>query len=140
MKKLFDETFEHSRTIWYISDGHDDVMEKIFGAPSEYGGRMIVPTDYTPMIGRLRELIKRDQALAPELKPTATQWVFYSNLVGEDAIGDKVRFTIYIRLKAGEYDCSINISDFLLATSFDEVLKIKNLIQRHLNSDSRQEG
>jgi hypothetical protein len=136
MKKLYDETYEHSRTIWYLSDGHDDVIETIFGAPSEYGGRMIVPTDYTPMISRLRELIMSDLAKVPEPKPTATQWVFYSNLVSDDAIGDKVRFSIYIRLKEGKYDCNINITDFLFATSFDEVIKIKNLIEQNLNSDN----
>ncbi|KAF1085002.1 hypothetical protein SPSYN_01138 [Sporotomaculum syntrophicum] len=137
MKKLFDETYEHSRTVWYISDEADDVIEAIFGAPSEYGGRMIMPTDYNAMISRLKELIRSDLANAPEPKPTATQWVFYSNLVSDDAIGDKVRFSIYIRLKEGKYECNINITDFLLATSFDEVIKIRNLIEQCLNIDNR---
>ncbi|MDF2484421.1 MAG: hypothetical protein K0R46_589 [Herbinix sp.] len=141
MKKLFDETHEYSdldfrRTIWYLSDETDNVIESIFGTPDEYGGRMIVPGDYNVMIKALRELIRSDIDKVTEQQPTETHWVFYSNQVSEDAIGDKVRFSIYIRLKEGKYECNINITDFMFAASFDEIIKIKNLTEQYLNSNS----
>jgi hypothetical protein len=141
MKKLFDETHEYSnsdfrRTIWYLSDESDNVIEAIFGTPDEYGGRMIIPSDYKAMINVFGELIKSDVDKVTEQKPTETQWVFYSDQVSDDAIGDKVRFSIYIRLKEGKYECNINITDFIFAASFDEVIKIKNLTEQYLNSNN----
>lgn len=142
MKKLFDETFEHStsdirRTIWYQSDETDSVIEPIFGEPDEYGGRRLIPYDYSTMIHELREHIRSDIEMITKNKPTEYQWVFYSNQVSEDAIGDKVRFSLYIRLKEGKYECNINITDFIFSTSFDEVIKIKNQIEQCLNHDNR---
>ncbi len=141
MKKLFDETHEYSssdfrRTIWYLSDESDHAIDSIFDTPDEDCGSTIVPNDYTPMINGFRELIKSDLEAGAEQKTTETQWIFYSNQVSGDAIGDKVRFSIYVRLKEGKYECNINITDFIFASSFDEVIRIKNQTEQVLNGES----
>ncbi len=139
MKKLFDETHEYSnsdyrRTLWYISDESESVIDSIFGSSDENEG-MIIPVDFSAMIGEIGEIIKNDLNNGTGQKLTETHWVFYSTQVNYDAIGDKVRFSIYIRHKDGKYECNINMSDFAFAASFDEVIKIKNLIEQYLNRD-----
>ena len=85
------------------------------------------------MADRLKCLITDDLKNAFENKLNETHWIFYSNRVDNDAIGDKVRFTILIRLKNGKYYCNINVSDYIFATSSEEIIKIKNVIEASLN-------
>lgn len=133
MKKLFDETYENNRTIWYLFEEGDNSIQYIFSEPDEYGGRMISPSDYTIMADSLKRLIVDDLKITIGKNPTETYWIFYSSRVDDDAIGDKVRFTILVRLKNGRYSCNINMSDYIFATSFDEIIKIKNIIEASLN-------
>lgn len=138
MKRLFDETFEHneadfSRTIWYLFEEGDNSIHYIFSEPDEYGGRMISSSDYSILSDSLKWLIDDDLKNTFERKPTETHWIFYSSRVNDDAIGDKVRFSILVRLKNGRYSCNINVNDYIFVTSFDEIIKIKNIIETSLN-------
>lgn len=138
MKRLFDETFEHkeehsSRTIWYLFEEDDNSINYIFSEPDEYGGRMIIPSDYSILAKYLKGLIEDDLKNVFEKKPTETNWIFYTSRVNDDAIGDKVRFSILVRLKNGRYSCNINVNDYIFVTSFDEIIKIKDIIETILN-------
>ena len=133
MKKLFDETYVYNRTIWYLFEEGDNSIHYIFSEPDEYGGRMIISSDYTMLTDSLKSLITDDLNNTFEKKPTETHWIFYSSRVDDDAIGDKVRFSILVRLKNGRYSCNINVSDYIFTTSLDEIIKIKNIIEVSLN-------
>jgi hypothetical protein len=138
LKKLYDETHEYSendfrRTIWYLAEENDKAIEYIFSEPNEYGGRMIEANDYSELTEKLGELIGSDVKETAGQDAGETHWIFYSNIVDGDAIEDKVRFSIFVRLKGGRYVCSINMSDFIFASSFDEVLKAKEAIEGRLN-------
>ncbi|MBL4937828.1 hypothetical protein JK636_19150 [Clostridium sp. YIM B02515] len=133
MKKLFDETYEYNRTVWYLFEEDDNSMHYIFSQPNEYGGRIISSGDYSILADSIKRLIADDLQNTFEEKPTETHWIFYSSIVDDDAIGDKVRFSILVRLKNGSYSCNINVSDYIFATSFDEIIKIKNIIEASLN-------
>lgn len=133
MKRLFDETYGDNRTIWYLFEEGDKSIHYIFDEPNEYGGRMIRHNDYSILADSLRSLIADDLKNAPEKKPAETSWIFYSSIVDDDAIGDKVRFSISVKLKNGGYSCNINVSDYIFATSFDEIIKIKDIIEASLN-------
>lgn len=138
MKKLFDETFEHNevdsgRTIWYLFGEEDQSIHSIFSEPDEYGGRTIKPVDYSQLANCIKELIEEDIRNTSEKKATEIHWILYTSTMNEDAVGDKVRFSILIRLKDGIYSCNINISDYIFVTSFDEVVKIKDMIESSLN-------
>ncbi len=133
MKRLFDETYGDSRTIWYLFEEGDKSIHYIFNEPDEYGGRMISHNDYSILADSLIGLIADDLKNTLEKKPAETHWIFYSSRVDDDAIGDKVRFSILVKLKNGRYSCNINISDYLFATSFEEIIKIKDIIEASLN-------
>lgn len=94
---------------------------------------MISPSDYSILTDSLKGLIADDLKNTFEKKPTETHWIFYSRRIDEDAIGDKVRFSILVRMKNGIYSCNINVSDYIFATSFDEIINIKNIIEASLN-------
>jgi len=137
LKKLFDETHKHneadsSRTIWYLFEEVDNSIHYIFSEPDEYGGRMISSCDYSILADSLKCMITDDLKSAFGEKSTETHWIFYSSRIDDDAIGDKVRFSILVRLKNGRYSCNINVSDYIFATSFDEIIKIKNIIEASL--------
>ncbi|MBL4931586.1 hypothetical protein JK634_07195 [Clostridium sp. YIM B02565] len=133
LKKLFDETYGNNRSIWYLFEEGDNSIQYIFSEPDEYGGRMIISNDYSILADSLKELIDEDLKNVNETNPGETHWIFYTSKVDGDAIGDKVRFSILVRLKNGRYSCNINISDYIFATSFDEVIKIKDIIEASLN-------
>lgn len=135
MKKLFDETYEYNRTIWYLFEEGDSSINYIFSEPDEYGGRMISPSDYSILADNLKCLIVDDLKNTSEKNLTETHWIFYSSRVDDDAIGDKVRFSILVRLKNGRYSCNINVSDYIFTTSFDEIIKIKNIIEESVNQE-----
>ena len=132
MKRLYDETYGDSRTIWYLFEEGDQSFHYIFSEPDEYGGRTIRHDDYSVLADRLVGLIA-DDLKDTQKKPLETDWIFYSSRVDEDAIGDKVRFSILVKLKNGRYFCNINISDYIFTTSFDEIIKIKEIIEASLN-------
>lgn len=133
LKKLFDETHDYNRTIWYLFEEGDNSIHYIFSEPDQYGGRMINASDYSILADSVKRLIADDLKNAFEEKPTEIHWIFYSSRVDDDAIGDKVRFSILVRLKNGRYSCNINVSDYIFATSFDEIIKIKYIIEASLN-------
>ena len=133
MKKLFDETYGDSRTIWYLFEEDDKSIHYIFSEPNEYGGRMISHSDYSIFADSLKDLIENDLKNSPENTPGETNWIFYSSRIDDDAIGDKVRFSVLVKLKNGNYSCNINMSDYIFTTSFDEIIKIKNIIEVALN-------
>lgn len=133
MKKLFDETYEYNRTIWYLSEEDDNSVNYIFSEPNEYGGRVIIPSNYSILVDSLKGLMDDDLKDNIEKEKMETHWIFYSSRIDDDAIGDKVRFSILVRLKEGIYSCNINVSDYLFSTSFDEIIKIRNIIEATLN-------
>ena len=124
---------DFSRTIWYLFEEDDKSINYIFSEPDEYGGRMINPSDYSILAKSLKDLIDDDLKNTFEKKPTETNWIFYTSRVNDDAIGDKVRFSILVRLKNGRYSCNINVNDYIFVTSFDEIVKIKDIIETFLN-------
>ena len=138
MKKLGDETHEygaadHRRTIWYQFDEKDEAVKYIFSKPLEGYGNIISSCDYTVLAEMLKRLIEIDLQAKPETIPSEIHWIFYTHNIDGDAIGDKVRFSICIRLKGGLYDCNINMSDFIFASSLDNVLAIKKCVEDCLN-------
>ena len=139
--KLFDETHEYGeadsrRTIWHQFGETDDFVNFIFSEPNpEYGSRTVVAADYAPLAKALKKLIEADLLPSPENVTSETHWVFYTGVLDGDAIDDKVRFTIYVRLKGSRYDCNINMSDFIFASSFDNVQKIKASLEEYLNRE-----
>lgn len=138
MKKLFDETHEYSksdlrRTIWYMIETVDDAIRYIFSEPDEYGAETIIPADFSRLAKALKELTDADLSVVSEAETSETHWIFYTGRVDGDAIMDSVRFTICVRLKDGKYECNINVSDFLFASSFDHVLQIKTAVEECLN-------
>ncbi|MGX7417853.1 hypothetical protein ACWOFR_03505 [Carnobacterium gallinarum] len=115
MKKLFDETFTHedgaSRTIWYgyLQDELNEIV-----------------------LDELTEIVKSD--LKEETADnTITSWIFYFEAKNEDAIGDSVRQSIMIREKEQAYSVNVNMSDFGFVTKFDELSKVKELLEFKLN-------
>ncbi|WP_459480092.1 hypothetical protein [Clostridium saccharoperbutylacetonicum] len=133
MKKLFDETYEYNRTIWYLFEEDDNSINYIFSEPNEYGGRVIIPSNYSILVDILKGLMDDDLKDNIEKEKMEAHWIFYSSRIDDDAIGDKVRFSILVRLKEGIYSCNINVSDYLFSTSFDEIIKIRNIIEATLN-------
>ncbi len=133
MKKLFDETYGDNRTIWYLYEENDESMNYIFSMPDEYGGRSIIPCDYSKLAINIKDIIVEDLKLDLAKEANQTQWIFYSSVISTDAIDDKVRFSIFVRLKDAGYVCNINVNDFIFATSFDEVLALKQSIETLLN-------
>lgn len=135
MKKLFDEIYEMNRTIWYLSEESGESINDIFSEPDEYGGRTITPSDYTTLANTIKKTIYEDLKNDSEKEVVQTNWIFYSSIIANDAIGDKVRFSIFIRLINKQYICNINASDFIFVTSLDEVIKIKEIIEFTLNQN-----
>jgi len=138
MKKLGDEVHEYGasdcrRTIWYQFDGSDEAVNYIFVKSDEDCGNIINSCNYGVLAETLKELIEADLQTGPENALSETHWIFYTYNINSDLIDDKVRFSVYIRLKNNSYDCNINMSDFIFASSFDNVLAIKNCILERLN-------
>ena len=110
MRKLSDETYEYNaadyrRTIWYLSE-EDKTIDSVFGEPDEYGGRKIVPCDYTALAHKLHALIENDIQSVSTDEVSETHWIFYSGIINGDAIEDDVRFSIFVRLKNDRYECN----------------------------------
>ena len=104
MKKIGDETHkygaaDHRRTIWYQFDETDETVKYIFSKPNEDCGNIISSCGYTVLAEMLKRLIMIDLRAKPEAMPSETNWIFYTHSIDGDAIGDKVRFSMYVRLK-----------------------------------------
>jgi hypothetical protein len=132
MKQLFDETHPYAkddrrRTLWYQLDESDGVAF-LFSEPEEYGVSFLKPSDYTPLAKLLLEAARKDLADEAAKDVSETHWVFYTNRSDKDAIGETVRFTVMLRHKGGQFDCDIQYSDFLFASAYDEIMKIKQSI------------
>ncbi|MDR0299979.1 MAG: hypothetical protein LBI13_07900 [Streptococcaceae bacterium] len=137
MKKLGDESYDYRegdlrRTIWYQAEEDEREFDEIFGEPDPYGGRQVLDKDFTEIAEKIKGLVQTDLSAQNDLKASETQWVFYSSLINGDAVGDKVRFTILLREKAGKFDCTINMSDYIFASSFEQVEKLKQAILQEL--------
>lgn len=132
MKKLYDETYPYSendrrRTQWYQLE-QEDGLGFLFGEPEEYGVSFLIPSDYRPLAQLLLAEVQKSRTEPENEQATETHWVFYTNRKDGDAIGDSVRFTIMLRDKGGQVDCDIHYSDFLFASAYDEIMKIKQTI------------
>lgn len=103
MEKLFDETNEfeskYYRTVWYgyfNNEFNEEFVKELAG------------------------VIKNDMVLNNEADTVeATQWIFYSGSVSEDAIGDKVRSSLMVRNKNNNFIVHYNMSDFEFAAFYD---------------------
>ncbi len=132
MKKLYDETHpyaahDHRRTQWYMLDESDGIGF-LFGQPDEYGVRFLIPSDYSFLARQALSAVKSSLADEAAIGVTETHWIFYTERRDGDAIGDTLRFTIMLRQKGSRFDCDIQYSDFLFASAFDEIMKIKQVI------------
>lgn len=45
-------------------------------------------------------------------------------------MGDAVRFTVMLRQRGSQIECDIQYSDFLFASAFDDIAKMKQVIIR----------
>jgi len=138
--KLFDEYHQYSesenrRTIWHRFNEADEHVHYIFSLPNPEmgGGRVVISTDYIPLAKTLKQLMDEDLSTPPDVVISETHWVFYTNILDGDAINDNVRFTICIQFKGSKYKCNINMSDFIFATSFDNVMALKLSIEEYIN-------
>lgn len=132
MKKLYDETHPYSdndrrRTQWYQLEQADG-LDFLFAPPEEYGVSFLIPWDYSALAKVIKDAVKQSALEEAAQGVSETHWVFYTERIDGDAIGDKVRFSILLREKAGVYGCDIMYSDFLFASAFDEIQKVKAAI------------
>ncbi|MDD2561663.1 MAG: hypothetical protein PHG11_05000 [Eubacteriales bacterium] len=132
MKKLFDETHpyaEHDRrrTQWYMLD-ESDGLGFLLGEPDEDGVRFLIPSDYSVLARQALSAVKSSLMDEAAKGVSETHWIFYTQLRDGDIIGDRVRFTIMLRQKGSQIDCDIHYSDFLFASAFDEIMKMKQAI------------
>ena len=127
MKILFDETYastdgeRSSRNIWY---GYADIS-----AAGEYGMSIQLNDDF---MNELHELIRNDLSKNAANAPTETNWYFYGSTVTQDAIGDKIRPTIMVRERSGEFITNFNISDHDFAVNIDAILLFKADFEKRL--------
>lgn len=132
MKKLFDETHQYApqdkrRTIWYRADITDG-LDFLFAPQEEYGVSFLAPSDYRELAAAVIDCVLSDNALPEAQGVTETHWVFYTERVDGDAIGDKVRFTIMLRVKGSVVACDVMYSDFVFASAFVQVAQIKQTL------------
>ena len=129
MKILFDETFtstdgkQTSRNIWY---GYAEIS-----VDGEYGKNIELTNN---LMDSLCEIIKNDLSKNTSDTPTETNWYFYGSTVTQDAIGDKIRPTIMVREKSGEFITNFNISDHDFAVNIDAILLFKQDFEKRLAS------
>lgn len=132
MKKLYDETHGYSdadrrRTQWYQLE-QEDGLDFLFAPPEEYGVSFLVPSDYSVLVKVIKSAVTQSALDEAAQGVSETHWVFYTKRKDGDAIGDSVRFSILLREKSGQYDCDIMYSDFLFASAYDEIQKVKAAI------------
>ncbi|MDD4080833.1 MAG: hypothetical protein PHP02_05415 [Eubacteriales bacterium] len=132
MQQLYDETHPYGendrrRTQWYMLD-ESDGLDFLFGPPDEYGARFLIPSDYRILARQALSAVKSSLTDEAAKGVTETHWVFYTERRDGDAIGDTVRFTIMLRQRGSQIDCDIQYTDFLFASAFDEIMKIKQAI------------
>ncbi len=132
MKKLYDESHlyaEHDRrrTQWYMLD-ESDGLGFLLGQPDEDGVRFLIPSDYSVLARQVLSAVRNSLTDEAARGMTETHWVFYTERRDGDIIGDTVRFTVMLRQKGRQIDCDIHYSDFLFASAFDEIMKIKQVI------------
>lgn len=134
MRKLYDETHpyaEHDlrRTQWYMLDESDGIGF-LFGQPDEYGVSFLIPSDYSVLAGQVLSAVKSSITDEAAIGVTETHWIFYTERKDGDAIGDTVRFTVMLRQRGSRIECDIQYSDFLFASAFDDIEKMKQVIIR----------
>lgn len=132
MKKLYDETHEYGpadrrRTLWYQA-AKEDGLDFLFGPMEEYGVSFLLPSDYSQLSQAVLACVKGDLLLEAARDTAETHWVFYTDRVDGDAIGDHVRFTILLRLKDGVVACDVMHSDFIFASAFLQVAQLKKTL------------
>ena len=127
MKILFDETYtstdgeRSSRNIWY---GYADIT-----VAGEYGVSIQLNEDF---MEELCEIIRNDLSKNTIDAPTETNWYFYGSTVSQDAIGDKIRPTIMVRERSGNFITNFNISDHDFAVNIDAILLFKADLEKRL--------
>lgn len=111
LKQLFDETYgkddDYSRTIWYgyIEEPlNDDLAEKLVS------------------------LMKKDLTVPQENEANATHWVFYGATAMDDALGEKVRSTLFVRLRDNDYVVNYSLGDFAFVMTYDETEMFRQLL------------
>ncbi|NLM86189.1 MAG: hypothetical protein GX171_05790 [Clostridiales bacterium] len=132
MKKLYDETHPYAendnrRSLWYDLDQADG-LDFLFGPEEEYGVSFLQETDFAQLADTVLTCVKADLALPEAQGVTETHWVFYTQRVDGDAIGDKVRFTIMLRLKGRVVACDVMYSDFIFASDFLKIAQLKQAL------------
>ena len=106
---LFNETFDDKITVWVDTEFVDiDELEK--------GCADIV------------------DVVAGEDLILDTFFVFYTKMISEDAIEDKVRSTVYIRCLKDEFDVTINMSDYQFVCNYQQLKAIKTNIEMLMSS------
>jgi hypothetical protein len=150
--KLFDETHPtdggDSRTLWYKFE-NDDVVKALFSEPLPFGSKFVLCNAADAFLDKVCKIVRADLAAqnspspgagratscrCSPMQPVQTSWIFYTDHIDPDAIDDKVRFTVCVRYAKSHFDCNINTSDFIFATSFDAVANIKQRLETLLNS------
>lgn len=136
MKKLYDETHPYAendkrRTIWYQLH-KEDGLDFLFGPTEEYGVSFLQESDYEALARSVLACVKVDLELEQAEGASETHWVFYTDRVDGDAIGDQVRFTIMLRLKGRVVACDVNYSDFIFASAFRQVAQLKQALSLHV--------
>lgn len=129
MKKLFDETHDYSpqearRTLWYQLDRADG-LDFLSGPVEEHGVSFLQPSDYKQLGRTVVDLVKQDLADEQAKKATETHWILYTDRVDQDALGEKVRFTIMLRHRGRVVAADVMHGDFVFASAFREVAKLK---------------
>ena len=136
MRKLAEETYEYEegdwrRTLWFnLSEA---LTKKLFAPANKWGGRDLMLEHFSFFVEILTAQVYENAH--EETHATEMQWVFYTPVVMEDAMGDAVRFSIMLRLRNGVYTGSFNMSDYYFASSFDEIEQLKAMILERLNAD-----
>lgn len=115
LSQLFDETYgtdgDYSRTIWY--------------------GYIEGELDET-LANRLVSLIQQDLTIKQENSASATHWVFYGDKTFDDALGEKTRSSLLVRLKDEEFVVTYSLGDFAFVMSYDEWEAFRHLMLERL--------
>ncbi|MGL4694863.1 hypothetical protein [Enterococcus larvae] len=113
MNQLFDETYNDYRTIWY-------------GYYEQF--------DQPDLIKEMLQIIENDKRMSEAQQAVSTSWVFYCKNLQGDALEEKVRGSIMVRLLDTHYSVHCNISDFEFVTQFDAIESWKKKLEAALNN------
>ncbi len=109
MKILFNETFEDKITIW-------------------------VDTEFVDLDELKKGCVNIVDVVAGEDLILDTYFVFYTKMIFEDAVEDKVRSTVYIRCLKDAFDVTINVSDYQFVCNYQQLKDIKANIEMLMSS------